>query len=60
MGLEDPNKEPRPPKPRLLPFRSAAGRGVVPDHHVRPTIGDVFQGRDPEMEFAFELFRGFS
>ncbi len=31
------------------------GRGVIPDHHVRPDVQDVLAGRDVELAKALEL-----
>lgn len=34
------------------------GRGVPPDHHVRPTIEDALQGKDAEIEKVLQLVGG--
>ena len=31
------------------------GRGVIPDYHVTPTIEDIINGIDTEMEFTLKL-----
>ena len=33
------------------------GRGVPPDHRVRPTVEDVLSGRDAELELALTMIR---
>jgi C-terminal processing protease CtpA/Prc len=32
-------------------------RGLIPEHHVEPTIDDVLAGRDAVMEYAIDLIR---
>ncbi|MEM8892529.1 MAG: S41 family peptidase, partial [Bacteroidota bacterium] len=33
------------------------GRGVIPDHIIRPTLEDVIEGNDPVMDFTKELIK---
>jgi hypothetical protein len=34
-----------------------AGHGVMPDHEIHPTMADILQGRDVEMEYALKLIQ---
>lgn len=34
------------------------GRGVIPDHHIEPTISSLISGKDDELEYALQLTSG--
>ena len=36
---------------------SKTGRGVIPDYEITPTIIDILNNKDPEMEFALKLLK---